>query len=174
MKQVIGIFMVMVFVFVFGSMALGENEIVYGINCYEACEMVHDWADNQCYWDWTLSPVRVLNGVGYACGALDVDTWKDETGYNEWSIDNFKDWMVDEWETCEVKIRTIGQVEGTNVYLCETKSETKIAGTGYNYETEEYEDCYCASLIFVVFSEKDINGNPVNIEEQIITENIIH
>lgn len=155
MKKVIGIFLAMVMVFVFVSMAFAEDGISYGKYDHEVCDMVHDWADNQGYWDWTMDKPRCLNGVGYACGALNKDAWENETGY-EWSIDNFKKWLDEEWETCEVHIRVIGTIDGVNVYLCETQSETKIAGSAYNYEKEEYEDCYCASIMFAVCTEKDM------------------
>ena len=148
MKKVV-VFLMMMVMFVVANMALAEDGISYGKHDYEVCNMVHDWADYQGYWDWTMDHPRYLNGIGYACGVINKGDWENDTGY-EWSIENFERWLNEEWESKLVHMRVIGNVDGVNVYLCETQSETKIVGTAYDYEKEEYVDCYCASIIFAV------------------------
>lgn len=169
MKKVVGIFITMVMVFVFVSMAFASDGIAYNTTGEKAKEMIEEWIKNNMGTeDKNLFMNFSDNGtIIYGYGGLAVEDYRAESGYSEWSIEGFNNWSMKQFDMCEINTWCVGFIDGYAIYRSQAQSETSILGGNENG------DFYCADVIFIVYSVFDENGNKNNITEDIITEDII-
>ena len=153
MKKVIGIFLMMVFVVLVTSMALGEKMIVDNNDLSEVCTMVHDWARGQGLYekyDWKLE-----SGIYHAMGAISEAGFKEISGM-DFSIENLAKLYYDcgnygyDWDIYDCNIKTTGFIEGYNVYVMDMRTNKVPLGNAYNDITCEEQDYYRVSILFMV------------------------
>ena len=144
MKKVIGIFLTMVFVFVVISIASG-NEIskLNGNECYSK---VKEFAKNG--WSKWYNE-EADESVLYGCGVISIEEFENGLGI-EWSIENLEKAETEYYGLCECHVNKVGEIDGDDIYLIEAQSETKVLGSKYNYETEQVDEFYCGSVLFMV------------------------
>ena len=148
MKQVIGIFMAMVFVFVFASMALAENPKGYSDS--EVYTMVEEWTKGQrldVYYNEELD-----NGVKHMMGVLSTSDFKELTG-EEFTIERLEQVYYEaekyglDFNATDVKIRLAGFYEGYDVYILDISTNEKPIGHEYGDNEQDY---YHGSIVFMV------------------------
>ena len=146
MKKVIGIFITMVMVFVLVGMALGDSEgIAYRTNEYEAEELVKNWADSEGLYDWTT--FNNVDGVLYYVGGVKLEYFKEYYGV-DWSIQNFNEQSMKEWEISEIHTWRVGETsEGVAIYRTIAHSDSKVIAY---YDEADYYNC---DVLFIVYSE---------------------
>lgn len=152
MKTVIGIFLTMVFVVLMASIAFGEK------NPTDVCDsevyaMVEDWARNQKVYDnynWKLE-----SGVYHGMGVISESDFKEISG-KEFSLDNLKNLYFNcknygyDWDITDCEIRTVGFIEGYNVYILDMSTNKVPLGSTWNYDICEEQNYYHVSMLFMV------------------------
>ena len=144
MKKVIGIFMTMVMVFVFVSMAVSENP--KGYSGSEVYTMVEEWARAQHKDNYLDS--KVIDGSYCTCGVIETSDFKELTG-NDFTVDELvdvyyhsRDYGFD-WDVTNASVKLVGFYEGYDVYELNINTNLPI-GT---YDGEDY---YNGNVIFMV------------------------
>lgn len=124
MKKVIGIFLTMVVVFMFASMALAENN-PKGYEGSEVANMVEEWIksnSSDVYLTRTFD-----QGVAYEYGVICTSDYKELTG-EDLTLDGLKEVYLNgtkygcDYDASEVTIKTIGFHESYDVYKLEIKT----------------------------------------------------
>lgn len=123
MKKVVGIFITMVMVFVVASMALGDE---CNCNLCKAERWIKAYARENGY-EKCYNDVRE-NGVHYYCGVLDIEEFELYEGI-EYSIYNWGNWAVEEFNFLTCEIETIEENGFRDVYLVRAKTaDNKMKG----------------------------------------------
>ena len=150
MKKVMGIFMVMVMVFLAISMntSLAENRIVEGYYGSTVQGFVEEWMRAQKK-DERYFNRTTVNEYYYGYGVLLVNEFEELYGV-EWNDESMRKVLSEHYGNLEMEIKTIGFYEGYNVYLMKAKSTDPI---GYYYSYGEQYPYYEGEMIYMACIE---------------------
>ena len=148
MKKVMAIFMVMVFAFIFGSMAYGEKVVKdhYG---FEVQGWIEEWAHHNGY-DRYIDESRILDENGYyrGYGLVDNGDFVNEYGI-EFNEDTCCDVLASHYKGLEMEIKLIGFYENYEVYLMKCKADEPIGSVYSEGKTIDY----CAGEVIFMICE---------------------
>lgn len=155
MKKVVGIFMVMVFIVLFGSMAFGENAVVNGIYGDEVYDWTAEWlrlnGKDEYLYDGYEEGKTYFKGYG----VLLVNEFETEFGI-EFTEDNFEDIFMeakrDEYYGLVVDIDIIDIYKGCYVYKMYAKANVPIGCWYYFGEQKPY---YEGEIYFMACREPE-------------------
>lgn len=149
MKKVIGIFMMMVMVFLVFSMnvSLAENRIVEGYYGSTVQDFLEEWMRVQKVDEKYYNNETNEFGYFYGHGVVSVDDFEEQFGI-EWNNNNMYNVLSENYENLEFEIKTVGFYEGYNVYLMKAKSTDPI---GWTYSYGEQYPYYEGEMLFMAY-----------------------
>ena len=146
-KLVVYILLVVMTICCGSAYADARDGIFYGIDMYEAKEIIDEWAEIKGLDDWII--MNDVNGVLYGLGGICLEDYKNDSNNDDWSIDGFEKWSIEKFEMSEIHTIVVDEVDGIKFYHSRAKSETTPLG----YKNGEA--FYNADVVFMVYSTNE-------------------
>ena len=148
MKKVIGIFMAMLFAFIFVGMAFGEDPMTLEMDQVDA--LLNDWLISQKLYEKYNWRFDEENGTYYAKGVLSNGYFKELTN-EDFTMEGLERLYInnkehgENWDIYYSNVRLTGFIENYNVYILTINSNNAL-GTE-NLNGKEY---YNVQIMFMV------------------------